>query len=114
MERTAALERSCKMTNEEKRAAFHRLSHTPGIRTGQDYADSLLNKDRMQVGDLLEWTIDGEPGTILALSDLAIAIQWEKTGIEWYSVWSGALARIKPVTQHSELPVETMNHGLLL
>jgi hypothetical protein len=59
------------MTNEEKRAAFHRLSHTPGIRTGQDYADSLLNKDRMQVGDLLEWTIDGEPGTILALSDLA-------------------------------------------
>ena len=86
----------------------------PANRTGQDYADSLLNKDRMQVGDLLEWTIDGEPGTILALSDLAIAIQWEETGIEWYSFWSGALARIKPVTQHSELPVETMNHGLLL
>jgi len=46
----------------------------PANRTGQDYADSLLNKDRMQVGDLLEWTIDGEPGTILAFSDLAIAI----------------------------------------
>jgi len=41
----------------------------PANRTGQDYADALLNKDRMQVGDLLEWTIDGEPGTILALSD---------------------------------------------
>ncbi len=49
------------MTNEEKRAAFQRLSHTPGIRTGQDYADSLLNKDRMQVGDLVEWTMTASP-----------------------------------------------------
>jgi len=60
-ERTAALERSRELTNEEKRAAFQRLSHTPGIRTGQDYADSLLNKDRMQVGDLVEWTMTASP-----------------------------------------------------
>jgi len=41
------------MTNEEKRAAFQRLSQIPGIRTGQDYADSLVN-GRAQVGDPVE------------------------------------------------------------
>ena len=90
------------MTNEEKRAAFQRLSHTPGIRSGQDCADSLLNKDRMQVGDLLEWTIDGEPGTILALSDLAIAIQWEETGIEC-STHSGAV-RLRVLNLSHSIP----------
>ena len=101
------------MTNEEKRAAFRRLSQTPGIRTGQDYPDSLLNGSA-QAGDPVEWSIDGELGRILALSDSAVAIQWNQSGIEWYSFWSGALARVKPVTQHSKLPVQTMDHGLLL
>jgi hypothetical protein len=31
------------MTNEEKRAAFQRLSQTPGIRTRQDYADFCIH-----------------------------------------------------------------------
>jgi hypothetical protein len=88
------------MTTEEKREAFASLSRNPGIYTGQEYAESLTAKDPMQVGDRVAWTVDDEPGTIVALTDRAIAIEWDSSGIEWYSCSSGAIERIKPVTQH--------------
>ena len=55
----------------------------------------------MQVGDRVAWTIDGEPGTIVALNDSAIAVKWQESGIEWYSFGSGAIERIQPFTQRS-------------
>ena len=30
---------------------------------------------------IVVWTIDAEPGTIVALNDLAIAIRWDETEI---------------------------------
>jgi hypothetical protein len=47
------------------------------------------------------WVPDGEPGTIIAINDSAIAIRWQETGIEWYSFASGAIERIQPFTQRS-------------
>ena len=55
----------------------------------------------MQVGDRVAWTIDGEPGTIVALNDSAIAVKWQESGIEVYSLTSGAIERIQPFTQRS-------------
>ncbi len=55
----------------------------------------------MQIGDRVAWGPDGEPGTIVALNDSAIAISWQESGIEWYSLSSGAIERIQPFTQRS-------------
>jgi hypothetical protein len=55
----------------------------------------------MQIGDRVAWTIDGEPGTIVAFNDSAIAIKWDETGVEWYCLSSGAFQRIQPFTQRS-------------
>jgi hypothetical protein len=89
------------MTREEKLAAFQSLAHSPGIQTGREYADMLACTEPMEVGDRVVWTIDGEPGTIVALTDSAIAIRWDESGIEWYSFSSGAIERIQPFTQRS-------------
>jgi hypothetical protein len=55
----------------------------------------------MHIGDRVAWTIDGEPGTIVALNESAIAVKWQESGIEWYSFSSGAIERIQPFTQRS-------------
>jgi hypothetical protein len=55
----------------------------------------------MHIGDRVVWTIDGEPGTIVAINDWAIAIRWQESGIEVYSLTSGAIERIQPFAQRS-------------
>jgi len=49
------------MTTDDTRAVFERLAHSPGIRTAQEYADSLSERPEppMQIGDRVAWTIDG-------------------------------------------------------
>jgi hypothetical protein len=53
----------------------------------------------MQVGDRVAWTVDGEPGTIVGLDDSSIAVRWQESGIEVYSLTSGAFERIQPFTK---------------
>ncbi len=80
------------MTTDDKRAAFQRLAHSPAIHTAQEYADTLSERPEptMQIGDRVVWTIDGEPGTVVALNDSLIAVRWQESGIEVYSLTSGA------------------------
>ena len=56
----------------------------------------------MQVGHHVRWAVDDEPGTITGITEHAIQIQWEVSGIrERYSFWSGVMERIQPVSQFS-------------
>jgi hypothetical protein len=50
----------------------------------------------MHVGDRVAWTVDGEPGIIVGLDDSLIAVRWQESGIEVYSLTSGAFERIQP------------------
>jgi hypothetical protein len=69
------------MTREEKLAAFTEMSKLPGIKTSREFEHSLACTEPKEVGDRVVWTIDAEPGTIVALNDSAIAIRWDETGI---------------------------------
>jgi hypothetical protein len=53
----------------------------------------------MVVGDRVYWTPDGELGTILAIDEFIIAIAWDFSGIETYSMSCGAVDRIAPRTK---------------
>jgi hypothetical protein len=55
------------------------LSFAPS--TGREFEHSLAGAEPMHVGDRVAWTIDGEPGTIVALNDSAIAIRWDESGV---------------------------------
>jgi hypothetical protein len=50
--------------------------------------------DPMLVGDVVYWQPDGEAGVILAIDEYIIAIAWDDSGIETYSMCCGAIARI--------------------
>jgi hypothetical protein len=76
------------MTPEQKREVFRSLSRLDDIQTGTEFAGA------MQVGDRVYWTPDGEAGTILAIDEYIIAIDWDFSGIETYSMCCGAIDRI--------------------
>ena len=87
------------MTAQDKRRCFQELAQREDLCTGQKYADSLA-EEPIRCGQHVRWTEDDEPGMITAITEHAIQIQWEASGLrEWYSVWSGAVFdRIEPVT----------------
>jgi hypothetical protein len=53
----------------------------------------------MIVGDRVRWTPDGELGTILAIDEYILAVDWDFSGIETYSMGCGAVDRIEPRTK---------------
>jgi hypothetical protein len=55
--------------------------------------------ESMVVGDRVYWTPDGELGTIIAIDEYIVAVDWDFSGIETYSMGCGAVDRIAPRTK---------------
>jgi hypothetical protein len=77
------------MTYSQRRAAFEALARLPGIYTGVEYAEFINTR--------VAWTSDGEEATIKALDDHAITVDYDYTGIEIYSRYSGAFQNLDPI-----------------
>ena len=78
--------------------AFQLLARRDGICTGQEHADALSAAEPMRTGDRVYWTQDDEGGTVLDITEYAITIDWDCSGIETYALACGAIERIKPRT----------------
>jgi hypothetical protein len=66
----------------------------------------------MHIGDRVAWVPDGEPGVIVALNESAIAVHWTESGIEWYSLSSGANRAHPAFYATFHLPIQALEMQL--